>query len=208
MRDWWRHGGFVGGALLVALFLLVALAVPLFVRADPLATATSDLLLPPQKGHLFGTDAVGRDLLARVVAGGRLSLLVGLLSRLVALSLGTTAGLAAGYFGGRVDGVIMRLADMALAFPALLLLIAVVAAFGPSLVTLFLALGLLGWRRWPVCCAARSSPCAAANTSRRPGPSAAAKSGSCSGTSSRAAARPCWYSSAWAWRRPSSPRGA
>jgi ABC-type dipeptide/oligopeptide/nickel transport system permease subunit len=145
MRRWLAHGGFLIGALLVMLFLVLALAGPLLLRVDPLETAPSRALSPPGSGHFFGTDAVGRDLLARVLAGARLSLLVGLLSRLVALSLGTLAGLAAGYFGGRLDGLVMRLADMTLAFPALLLLIAVVAAFGPSLVTLFLALGLLGW---------------------------------------------------------------
>lgn len=140
-----RHSGFVAGALLVLLFVVLALAGPWLGFGDPLATAPSRALRPPGGEHLFGTDAVGRDLAARVVAGARLSLLVGLLSRAVALLLGTGAGLFAGYFGGRVDGLLMRLADMTLAFPALLLLIAVVAAFGPSLPTLFLALGVLGW---------------------------------------------------------------
>ncbi|MCB9513292.1 MAG: hypothetical protein H6694_03140 [Candidatus Latescibacteria bacterium] len=80
--------------------------------ADPAAA-----LRPPGGEHLLGTDAVGRDLAARVLAGARLSLLVGLLSRLVALLLGAAAGLLAGYFGGWLDGVVMRLADMTLAFP-------------------------------------------------------------------------------------------
>ncbi len=145
MRRWLGHGGLVVGALLVTAFLLAALAGPYLLRHDPLAASSVRTLLPPQGDHLFGTDAVGRDLLARVFAGARLSLLVGLLSRVVALLLGSAAGLVAGYFGGRLDAIIMRLADMTLAFPALLLLIAIVAAFGPSLVTLFLALGLLGW---------------------------------------------------------------
>ncbi|MBM4116338.1 ABC transporter permease [bacterium] len=140
-----RHSGFVAGAALVLVFAGLAIAGAWLRIGDPLATAPSRALLPPGAGHLFGTDAVGRDLAARVVAGARLSLLVGLLSRAVALLLGTGAGLLAGYFGGRVDGLLMRLADMTLAFPALLLLIAVVAAFGPSLPTLFLALGVLGW---------------------------------------------------------------
>jgi ABC-type dipeptide/oligopeptide/nickel transport system permease subunit len=139
------HGGFVAGAVLVLAFLAAALAGPLLPGADPLAAAPERALLPPGPDHPLGTDAVGRDLAARVMAGARLSLLVGLLARLVSLTVGTAAGLLAGYQGGRTDAVIMRLADMTLAFPALLLLIAIVAAFGPSLVTLFLALGLLGW---------------------------------------------------------------
>lgn len=145
LRAGLRHGGFVGGSLLVAAFVGVALLGPVLGAGDPLATLPGRELLPPSAAHPFGTDPVGRDLAARVVAGARLSLLVGLISRLVALGLGTGAGLLAGYFGGRLDGLIMRLADMTLAFPALLLLIAVVAAFGPSLPTLFLALGVLGW---------------------------------------------------------------
>lgn len=145
LRGCWRHGGFLVGAGLVLAFVLVAAGGQWLGLGDPLATAPARALLPPSAAHPFGTDPVGRDLAARVVAGARLSLLVGLLSRLVALSLGTGAGLLAGYFGGRLDSLIMRLADMTLAFPALLLLIAVVAAFGPSLPTLFIALGVLGW---------------------------------------------------------------
>ena len=144
LRRWLGHGGFVLGALLVLAFVGLALLGPAL-GADPLAADPAAALRPPGGEHLLGTDAVGRDLAARVLAGARLSLLVGLLSRLVALLLGAAAGLLAGYLGGWLDGVVMRLADMTLAFPALLLLIAVVAAFGPSLLTLFLALGVLGW---------------------------------------------------------------
>jgi len=145
MRRALGHGGFVAGAVLVLAFLAAALAGPLLPGPDPLAASPEHALRPPGPDHPLGTDAVGRDLAARVMAGARLSLLVGLLARLVSLAVGTAAGLLAGYQGGRTDAVIMRLADMTLAFPALLLLIAIVAAFGPSLVTLFLALGLLGW---------------------------------------------------------------
>jgi ABC-type dipeptide/oligopeptide/nickel transport system permease subunit len=147
MAGWRHHGGFLLGAAIVLIFVLLAIFGPWLGFADPLAAnPEASLIEPAWPGeHPLGTDAVGRDLAARVVAGARLSFLVGLLSRLVALVLGTAAGLSAGYFGGRLDTVIMRLADMTLAFPALLLLIAVVAAFGPSLLTLFLALGLLGW---------------------------------------------------------------
>ncbi len=147
MAGWRRHGGFLLGAGIVFVFVVLAVFGPWLGFADPLAANPDASLRQPTwtGAHPLGTDAVGRDLAARIVAGARLSFLVGLLSRLVALALGTAAGLSAGYFGGRLDSVVMRLADMTLAFPALLLLIAVVAAFGPSLLTLFLALGLLGW---------------------------------------------------------------
>ena len=145
MAGWKRHGGFLVGAVLVTLFVGVALLGPWLGLADPFDADPDLALRAPGLDHPLGTDAVGRDLAARIVSGARLSLLVGLLSRLVALALGTAAGLLAGYFGGWLDSIVMRLADMTLAFPALLLLIAIVAAFGPSLLTLFLALGLLGW---------------------------------------------------------------
>ncbi len=145
MRALARSTTFWTGGGLVTLFLAAALAGPLLYAADPLATDSGRLLLEPGGQAPLGTDALGRDLLARVLVGARVSLSVGVLSRLIALLLGGLAGLAAGYFGGRTESLIMRLADLTLAFPALLLLIAVVAAFGPSLFTLFLALGVLGW---------------------------------------------------------------
>ncbi|MBI4720633.1 MAG: ABC transporter permease, partial [Chitinivibrionia bacterium] len=82
---------------------------------------------------------------SRLVYGARISLIVGVLSRIIAVALGALLGLIAGYYGGRVDGVIMRLADVTLAYPGLLLLIAVMAVVGPSMVSLFIALGVVGW---------------------------------------------------------------
>jgi ABC-type dipeptide/oligopeptide/nickel transport system permease subunit len=102
-------------------------------------------LQPPDARHLLGTDAFGRDVLSRVMHGARFSLEVGVVSRLLALALGTCLGLLAGYFGGRVDQLLMRLADVTLAYPGLLLVIAVMAAVGPSKAALFVALGVVGW---------------------------------------------------------------
>ncbi|MCP4545890.1 MAG: ABC transporter permease [bacterium] len=145
MKACLHHSGFVVGAFLVLLFIVAAVLGPTLLGVDPMAADTDAALRAPEAAHPFGTDIAGRDLLARVVSGARVSLTVGLISRLVALLLGTAAGLLAGYLGGWVDGLIMRLADMTMAFPALLLLIGIVAAFGPSLPTLYLALGFLGW---------------------------------------------------------------
>jgi ABC-type dipeptide/oligopeptide/nickel transport system permease subunit len=141
----WKSVTFWIGGALVLLFVLAALIGPMLYSADPLATDVESLLISPGRDAILGTDALGRDILARVLVGARVSLGVGVFSRLIALVLGGLAGLVAGYFGGRLDSILMRMADLTLAFPALLLLIAVVAAFGPSLITLFLALGVLGW---------------------------------------------------------------
>ncbi len=137
---------FQGGVFLVVAVLLAALLAPWIAPFDPL---TGDLrgayLLPPGGAHLFGTDSQGRDVLSRVLYGARISMLVGVISQSVALALGVTLGLVAGYYGKWVDGLIMRLADVTLAFPTLLLLIAVAAAVRPNLALTFVLIGVVGW---------------------------------------------------------------
>ena len=100
---------------------------------------------PPSLQHPFGTDFHGRDLLTRVLCGGQISLLVGLLAAAVAATLGTVYGATAGYFGGRIDGVMMRIVDIIYALPYMFLVIILVTIFGKSLALLFVALGLVGW---------------------------------------------------------------
>jgi len=102
-------------------------------------------LRPPSLGHPFGTDPFGRDVFYRVFQGARLSLGVSFLARSISLLLGLVLGAAAGYFGGRLDSLLMRLADVTFAFPALLLLIAIMAVVSPGFVSLFVALGVVGW---------------------------------------------------------------
>lgn len=117
-------------------------------RVAPYSPTDSDLSLyvtTPSFEHPLGTDDVGRDVLSRVIYGARISLSISLLSMGIALSIGTLAGLAAGYFGGIVDTLIMRITDVFLAFPLLLLAIALVAALGPSENSAFLALGIVNW---------------------------------------------------------------
>lgn len=133
------------GLLLVAAVLFMGVVAPLIVPYDPYAIDMDTALSPPSLAHPLGTDFFGRDVLSRLIIGARISLVVSILARLIAVFIGMIMGLCAGYFGGRIDGFIMRLADITLAYPGLLLLIAVMAAVGPSLTSLILALGVVGW---------------------------------------------------------------
>ncbi|MFE6887452.1 ABC transporter permease [Streptomyces sp. NPDC057694] len=136
---------------LLVLIVVCAVFAPLIAPADPNAQNLLARLQPPawQSGgssaHLLGTDQLGRDLLSRVVYGTRVSLLVGAGAALLAGVIGTTAGLASGYLGGWTDRVVMRVADVQLAFPAILLALAVVGFVGSGLGYVILVLGITGW---------------------------------------------------------------
>ena len=138
-----RRAWFGGGV--IVLLVLLAVAAPLVARHNPIAVDLINSLQPPSWNHWFGTDIQGRDVWARLVYGTRVSLTVGLVSQGIALSLGVLLGLIAGYYGKWVDETVMRLADVTLAFPTLLLLIALVAALQPSLTVVFIVIGLVGW---------------------------------------------------------------
>ncbi len=140
-----RHRGGLVGIVLVVGVVVSGLFAPLLTPFEPNAIHMEIALQPPGWSHLMGTDVFGRDVATRVLFGARFSLQVSVLSRLIAIALGTLFGLLAGYFGGRIDNVVMRLADVTLAYPGLLLLIAVIAAVGPSMAALFIALGVVGW---------------------------------------------------------------
>jgi ABC-type dipeptide/oligopeptide/nickel transport system permease subunit len=131
--------------MVVVLMVLGAVAAPLLARYDPVAIDLAGQLRRPSASHWLGTDIQGRDIWARIVFGARVSLAVGLISQSIALFLGVTLGLVAGYYGRWVDELVMRLADVTLAFPTLLLLIAMVAALEPSLGTVFVTIGIVGW---------------------------------------------------------------
>ncbi len=140
-RAW--NANLVGGGVLLVLVLLTTLAAPLFAWAGPNQTFPGLALLPPQGYFPFGTDSVGRDLFARVLYGGRLSLLIAVPSVGLATALGLLIGVPAGYWGGRVDQVLMRFLDVFFAFPAILLAILVVSILGPSVRNLILTIGLI-----------------------------------------------------------------
>jgi ABC-type dipeptide/oligopeptide/nickel transport system permease subunit len=141
-----RDRFFQFGLVVVAIMVFAALFAPWLAPHSPI---TGDLkeayLVKPGSRFLLGTDTQGRDVLSRVLYGARLSLSVGLISQSVSVSVGVLLGLLAGYYGRWVDAVVMRLADITLAFPTLLLLIAVAAAVKPSLPVVFVVIGLVGW---------------------------------------------------------------
>jgi peptide/nickel transport system permease protein len=133
------------GAAIVLLAALGAIFGPMLMPFDPSAQELALRLAGPTGTHPFGLDELGRDILARVLAGARISFLVGLTVVSVSASLGTLLGAVAGYFGGLADDVISRAIDVLLAFPGLLLAIALVAVLGPSLGNVLFALTIIGW---------------------------------------------------------------
>jgi peptide/nickel transport system permease protein len=133
------------GALIVGLAVLAAVIGPWLVPFDPSAQELALRLEGPSRLHWLGLDELGRDILARIMSGARISLFVGLVVVSVSASIGALMGSLAGYYGGIVDEVISRAIDILLAFPGLLLAIALVAVLGPSLTNVALALSLIGW---------------------------------------------------------------
>jgi peptide/nickel transport system permease protein len=136
-----RRGAMVGLAV-VALFAAMALLAPWLAPYDPLQTSWSAVRKAPSAAHWFGTDEIGRDVLSRVIWGARASLLAGLVSVCISLSLGVPIGLAAGYIGRGVDALISRITDAMLACPFLILAIALAAFLGPSLTNAMIAIGI------------------------------------------------------------------
>ena len=133
------------GALIVLIAVTAALLGPLVMPYDPSAQELARRLEQPTLTHPFGLDELGRDILSRIVSGARISLLVGLSVVGVSSLLGMLLGSIAGYAGGRVDDLISRVMDVLMAFPGILLAIALVAVLGPSLGNVILALSVIGW---------------------------------------------------------------
>jgi peptide/nickel transport system permease protein len=133
------------GLLIVCLAIFAAVAGPLLTPYDPSAQELARRLEGPSLSHPLGLDELGRDILARLLAGARISLLVGLAVVSVSSLIGMTLGSIAGYFGGRLDDGISRVIDVLMAFPGILLAIALVAVLGPSLTNVVLALSVIGW---------------------------------------------------------------
>src|SRR5258705_1984169 len=146
-----QRQGFLGdhrarlGIGIVVIMSLAAVLAPLLARQSPITIDLAHLLQRPSAQHWLGTDIQGRDIWSRLVYGARVSLTVGLISQGIALALGVTLGLIAGFYGKWVDEIVMRLADVTLAFPTLLLLIAMVAALQPSEGVVFATIGIVGW---------------------------------------------------------------
>ena len=133
------------GLVIVSIAVVAALLGPALTPYDPAAQDLARRLEPPSLPHPFGLDELGRDILARILSGARISLLVGLAVVSVSSAVGMLVGSVAGYFGGRVDDVISRIIDVLMAFPGILLAIALVAVLGPSLTNVVMALSVIGW---------------------------------------------------------------
>jgi peptide/nickel transport system permease protein len=137
-----QRKGAVFGLIVIAAFVMLALLAPLFAPYDPLATNWALVRKPMSAAHWFGTDELGRDVLARVIHGARASLAAGLISVTIAISVGVPFGLLAGYRGGFVDALISRITDAMLACPFLILAIALAAFLGPNLGNAMIAIGI------------------------------------------------------------------
>ena len=132
-------------AVLILLIILAAVFAPFVAPYDHLAQSLTDRLQTPSMAHWLGTDELGRDVLSRIIFGARISLTIGLVPTLISMAIGTVLGLCAGVYGGKVDFVIMRLADVMLAFPSLLLAMVVMYTMGGGLINIFIALSLINW---------------------------------------------------------------
>jgi peptide/nickel transport system permease protein len=134
------------GLFVLALAVVAAVFAPWLAPHDPAAVSLVDRLLPPlSASHFFGTDALGQDVLSRVIFGARISLLVGFCAVAISGAIGVSLGLLSGFFGGWVDAGIMRVSEIQLAFPTIILYVAVMAVVGPGLEKLIAVIGIVGW---------------------------------------------------------------
>lgn len=131
------------GAAIILVFALVALFAPLLAPHDPYLIDSTNLLAPPGPGHWFGTDEYGRDILSRIIYGARVSVFVGFMAVGLGTSLGALLGLVSGYFGGAIDYAIQRVMDTLMAFPTLILALAMVAVLGSSIRNVIIALAIV-----------------------------------------------------------------
>lgn len=143
---WYRIPSLVAGLIIVSLLLLAAIFAPELTSQNPLTQHLTQTLLPVgSRGHLLGTDELGRDIFSRLLYGARTDYEIGFFAVLFMFTLGTTLGCIAGYFGGIVDIVIMRLVDVVIAFPFYVLVIALVFALGPGKRSIYIAFTVVGW---------------------------------------------------------------
>ncbi|OLP57436.1 nickel ABC transporter permease [Rhizobium rhizosphaerae] len=140
-----RPATLVTGLAILGAFVLVALLAPLIAPYDPIYQDAAARLQPPSFAHPFGTDNFGRDILSRVLYGARIDLQIALIGVAFPLVIGTVIGAFAGFFGGLIDTALMRLIDIILAFPFLVLMLSIIAILGPGLTSFYIAMALVGW---------------------------------------------------------------
>jgi peptide/nickel transport system permease protein len=141
----WRERNLIIGAVWITLLVLLAVFAPVIAPVGPQDTDYTARLHPPSREHLFGTDNLGRDIFSRVLYGAQIDLQVGIFSVVPPFLIGVTLGCLAGYFGGRIDTIVMRVADVIQAFPFLILIIAIVAVLGVGLTSVYIAVALVAW---------------------------------------------------------------
>jgi peptide/nickel transport system permease protein len=134
----------VGGAMMLTV-VLAAIFAPLIAPFDPYEQNFADVLEPPGLAHLFGTDSLGRDIFSRVLYGARIDLVIGVVTTYVPMIYGVVLGAHAGYVGGRFDAILMRIIDVAMAFPFLVLIIVILAILGPGVQNLYISIFILAW---------------------------------------------------------------
>jgi len=135
----------VVGALSVIVLSLLSVLAPAIAPFEPTAIDIENVLSPPSLSHPFGTDELGRDVLSRMLWGGRVSLKVGFIAVGISIFIGTIIGSIAGFYGGKIDAVLMRFVDIMLAFPTFFLILAVISVVEPSILTIMVVIGVMGW---------------------------------------------------------------
>lgn len=145
IREFSKNRMALAGLLFIILMLIFAIFAPLVATHDPSRIDTKNVLSGPSKGHIFGTDTLGRDIFSRIVYGSRISLSIGFIAVGIAVFIGVFFGSIAGYYGGRVDSLIMRFVDIMLCFPTFFLILAVIAILEPSIFNIMVVIGATGW---------------------------------------------------------------
>lgn len=145
IKHFQKHKLAVLSLIIIVLEILVAALVPVLMNIDPNAIDSAAFNQAPGAGHVLGTDEVGRDILARVLSGGRVSILIGFLATGVSVAIGLPLGLMAGYYKGKIETLVMRFADIFMSFPAMVLILVFVAVFGSSIPIIILLIGVLNW---------------------------------------------------------------
>ena len=146
LRNARLNPAFLTGLVLLGIVVLVAIAAPLLTPYDPIEQRLNEAFLPPlSPGHVLGTDNFGRDIWSRIAFSTRIDLQIGVISVLFPFLFGSLSGIATGYLGGKLDTVAMRIVDVLMAFPFLVLVIAIMSILGPGLTNLYIAVGAVGW---------------------------------------------------------------
>lgn len=145
MRELIKNRMACAGLIFISVMLIFAVFAPFIAPYDPVHIDAGNILAAPSRSHVFGTDMLGRDIFSRIVYGSRISLSIGFIAVGIAVIIGIFFGSIAGYYGGRVDSIIMRFVDIMLCFPTFFLILAVIAVLEPSIFNIMVVIGATGW---------------------------------------------------------------